>query len=58
MVSESLAFGLTIVPVVVGLLVLLVGEAMGGSEAFIIGGGVVVLLGVGGMTALIASLDG
>lgn len=55
---ESLLYGLTLVAVIVGLAVLLIGEATDGGETFIVLGGVVVLLGVGGMTGLIASTEG
>lgn len=55
--KESYLYGLTLVAVIVGLAVLLTGEATDGGETFIILGGVVVLLGVGGMTGLIAATD-
>lgn len=55
---ESLLYGLTMLAVVAGLAVLLVGEATDGGEVFIVAGGMVVLLGVGGMTGLIAATEG
>ncbi|MGM0592366.1 MAG: hypothetical protein ACQETI_12215 [Halobacteriota archaeon] len=48
-------YGFSLILVVVGLIVLLVGEAIHGGEMLVIGGGVVVLVGVGVITAAIAS---
>lgn len=55
--QEPLVFGLMVLGVVVGLLVLLVGEATHGNELFVPIGGGVVLLSVGAMTGFIALLD-
>lgn len=57
MASESSVFGLGILGVVVGLAVLLWG-AEHGDNTFVTGGGIVVLAGVGLMTAYIAGLEG
>lgn len=53
--SESpLPYVVSLVGVVVGLAVLLVGEALGAVDVLVVGGGVVVLVGVGVLTAAVA----
>lgn len=53
--ADAVAFGTGLALVVAGLVVLLVGE-YGGTDAFVVGGGVVVLVGVGVTTAYLAWL--
>lgn len=57
MASESSVFGLSILGVVVGLAVLLWG-AEHTNNTYVVGGGLVVLAGVGLMTAYLAGLEG
>lgn len=57
MQRDAFVFGVTVVAVAVGLAVLIAGEAYGIDSAILVGG-VVVLLGVGGMTGYLAALDG
>ncbi|KTG10916.1 hypothetical protein AUR64_06985 [Haloprofundus marisrubri] len=53
--SESpLPYVVSLAGVVIGLAVLLVGEALGAIDALVVGGGVVVLVGVGVLTAAVA----
>lgn len=53
---NPLVYGVSVAVTVVGLLVLLLGEATGATETLVLGGGVVVLVGVGVLTALVATL--
>ncbi|WP_224447771.1 hypothetical protein [Haloprofundus salilacus] len=53
--SESpLPYAVSMLGVVVGLAILLVGEALGAVDALVVGGGVVTLVAVGILTAAVA----
>jgi hypothetical protein len=54
MSDRPLPFGVAVVAVVLGLVSLVFGEATGGSDLFLLVGGVVALGGVGLLTALVA----
>jgi uncharacterized membrane protein YgaE (UPF0421/DUF939 family) len=54
---ESLLYGLFVAGVVAGLAILLAGE-FEGADTFVFAGGIVILLSVGGLTALVAALPG
>lgn len=53
---NPLVYAISVVATVAGLLVLLVGEATGAAATLVPVGGVVVLVGVGMLTALVATL--
>ncbi|WP_224332784.1 hypothetical protein [Haloprofundus halobius] len=52
--ETPLPYAVSVLGVVVGLAILLVGEALGAADAVVVGGGVVVLVGVGVLTAAVA----
>lgn len=54
---DAVVYGLSVVAIAAGLASLLTGEAVGNSSAIVIGG-VVVVLGVCGLTGYTAMLDG
>lgn len=56
MATHARSFGVSLTVVLVGLAVLLGAEAVDASMAVAAGGGVVVLLGVGILTAVVAAL--